>query len=69
MMVDVNDDYNSTHMVYTVDDDAVYMAEQSTGSVAWSSADGQDYYMDTAAIGPEYVYSGNDDNVWVHDHV
>jgi plastocyanin len=68
MTVDVNDAYNDTHMVYTVNNDAVYMAEQSTGNVAWSSADGQDNYLDTAATGPEYVYSGEDSNAWVHDH-
>ena len=68
MMVDVNNTYNDTHMVYTVNDDAVYMANQTDGAVAWSSADGQDQLLDTAAIGPQYVYSGDDSNAWVHDH-
>jgi hypothetical protein len=67
MMVDVNNTYNDTHMVYTVNNDAVYMANQSTGNVLWSSSDGQDTLLDTAAIGPQFVYSGEDSNAWVHD--
>lgn len=68
MMVDVNDTYNSTHMVYTVDGDGVYMASQSDGTVAWSSANSQDNLLDSATIGPQYVYSGEDSNAFVHDH-
>ena len=68
MMVDVNNNYNDTHMVYTVNGDAVYMANQTTGNVLWSSADGQNNYLDTAAIGPQFVYSGDDSNAYVHDH-
>lgn len=68
MMVDVDDDANSTHMVYAVNNGAVYMASQTDGSVAWSSADGQNNYLDSATIGPQYVYSGDDSNAYVHDH-
>jgi len=67
MMVDVNNNYNDTHMVYSVDEDTVYKAAQDTGTVEWAGGGLTDNYLDTARIGPRFVYAGNDNELFVYD--